>query len=963
MWLVFWFHVPNMLIHFTEGYKKRFYTMAKFEVPENKKITELEAEVLKYWKQNKIFEKSVDNRPEDNQYVFYDGPPFISGLPHYGHLLSSIAKDVIPRYWTMKGKRVERAWGWDAHGLTVENRVQKELGIKSRKDIESYGLEKFTEACYDYTSRVSSEWGWYIDRIGRWVDLENAYKTIDQTYMESVVWAFKQLYDKGLIYEGVRTSLYCPTCGTPVSNFEVAMDNTYRDVEHPSVTIKFNLTTGEFKDAYLLAWTTTPWTLPSNKALVVAEDKDYVLVELNNEKLILAEERLEQVYKLNPPPIKKTFKGKSLVGSSYRPLYDIYERNEKDFIVYTYPGMVNMEEGTGVVHSAPGFGEVDTEMGREIGLSMTMAINDEGVFTAGTKNKNPFEGMFYETANSKIQKDLTDRGLMSKDETIVHRFPYHDRCDTNLMHKAQNSWFIDVQKLKKDMLKNNEDISWVPKHIKEGQFVQIIKNAPDWCISRNRFWATPMPVWKSDDGDIIVVGSVEELEKLSGMKVKDLHRPYIDEIVIKKDGKTYRRIEEVLDSWLEAGSMPFAQFHYPFENEKKFEDNFPGDYIVEYVAQVRAWFNVMHRVSTAIFGKNSFKNVVATGTLAGNDGRKMSKTYGNYADPKEVLEQIGGDALRLYLMNSPLMVGENANFDEVELKTKSRNVLNPLWNSLKFFLIYASKHSWDSKDLRLPEDGHVLDKWIITRLHETIKEFSTNIEGYLVPPAVVAIEDFVDDLSRWYVRRSRDRISAGDNDALSTLYYVLLTFSKASAPIIPFISEVIYRNLAVGESVHLEDYPKYSEKTIKEGSMLVEQMANDRKVVSLALAQRAENKLSVRQPLSKLETSIQISFPEVIMSEVNVKEVKVVENLSEIVQLDTKITPELELEGMAREITRAIQSLRKKEGLLVSDTVEVTYPQSEKNDEVVKAHGDSIKNTTGTLSLTPGKEYAISKKS
>ena len=939
--------------------------MSRFKTIENKSIPVLEDEARDYWEKNKIFEKSVEFRPKDNQYVFYDGPPFISGLPHYGHLLGSIAKDIIPRYWTMKGKRVERVWGWDAHGLTIENKVQKELGIKNRKDIEAYGLEKFTQACYEYTSRISSEWKWYIDRIGRWVDMEHSYKTTDRTYMESVMWTFKQLYDKGLIYEGVRTSLYCTTCGTPVSNFEIAMDNSYRDVEHPSVTVKFKITSkGDFEGIYALAWTTTPWTLPSNRAFVVDEKATYVVVEANGEKYLLAKERLPQTFETVPEIIREV-KGNQLLGFEYEPLYEIYTSNDKDFKIYSYEGMVSMEEGTGIVHSAPGFREIDTDMGKSYELSMTMAIDDEGKFVPGTQSANPFEKMFYEKANKEIIQDLTDRGIIFKNEKIVHRFPYHDRCDTDLIHRAQDSWFINIQELKKDMLKNNKEINWVPSHIKDGQFVQVIENAPDWCISRNRFWATPMPVWESEDGERIVVGSIKDLEKLSGKEVGDLHRPYIDEVVIEKDGKVYRRREEVLDSWFEAGSMPFAQFHYPFENQQKFEKNFPGDYIVEYIAQVRAWFNVMHRLSTAIFGKSSFKNVIATGSLAGNDGRKMSKTYGNYTDPKEVLEQIGGDAVRLYLMSSPLMLGENANFDDTELRTKSRNILNPLWNSLKFFLMYAQSSGWEPEDEEIPTPANPLDKWIITRLQQTIKLFSESIENYLVPPAVRVSEEFVDDLSRWYVRRSRDRISAGDKEALSTLYYALLTFSKAVAPLIPFMSENIYKALSDGESVHLCDYPKFSEKLIKENEDLVNKMAQDRYIVSQVLAQRVEQNIPARQPLSKFETTLKVTFDEVVRNEVNVKDIVLVKELPEGMQvrLDIKISPDLELEGLMREMVREIQSLRKKSGLQVGDRIRASYPQDTKLDEVVSKFGEEIKKVVGATELAPGTSYEISKTS
>jgi len=941
--------------------------MTTFKDTDNKTIQQMENEISTFWKDHKIFEKSVENRSSNNQYVFYDGPPFISGLPHYGHLLGSIAKDIIPRYWTMKGKRVERVWGWDAHGLTVENKVQKKLDIKNRRDIEAFGLEAFTKACYEYTSQTSAEWNWYVDKIGRWVDIDNAYRTTDQNYMESVMWAFKKLYDKGMIYEGVRTSLYCPTCGTPVSNFEISMDNSYKDVEDPAVTIKFKVTTeGVYKDSYILAWTTTPWTLPSNRALVVAPDATYVQVTLEetpNETIILAKPRIDATLGTKPHKIINEFKGSDLVGLSYEPLYNFYVTNDKDFKVYSFENMVTMEEGVGIVHSAPGFGEIDTEMGQHYGLSMTLAIDDDGnVKDSTTPNiENPYKGMFYKKSNKFIRENLTTRGLMFNDGTIVHRFPYHDRCDTLLIHRAQNSWFVNIKDLKPSMLKNNENINWVPSHLKDGQFASVIENAPDWCISRNRYWATPMPVWRAEDGDTLVLGSIKEIEELAGKKVADLHRPYIDEITIQKDGKTYKRIPEVLDSWFEAGSMPYAQMHYPFENEAKFDANFPGDYIVEYIAQVRAWFNVMHRLSVALFGKNSFKNVISTGTLAGNDGRKMSKTYGNYTDPKEILETIGGDALRLYLMNSPLMLGENANFDETELKTKLRNVLNPLWNSAKFFLMYAKNTNWNYKNAVVSED--VLDKWIIARLKTVKKEFSENIEKYTTPNAIKPLEDFVDDLSRWYVRRSRDRISSGDNQALSTLYFVLVEFSKIAAPAIPFMTEKMYQDLVVAvdtttiESVHLCDYPVIEELTETELQILNE-MSLTREIVSTALSVRVEKGLKVRQPLAALyvkskKGEILEFYKDLIEDEVNVKKVEAVtEEILNVVSIDTAelviylditVTEELRIEGLARDMIRKMQDLRKEKGLSVADKITATCEDTEDNRKVIEMFGTEIK--------------------
>ena len=949
-----------------------------FKLPDKKQIPEMEDEILSYWKKNNIFKKSVEKNSEDNLYVFYDGPPFISGLPHYGHLLVSIAKDVIPRFWTMKGKRVERVWGWDAHGLTVENRVQEELGIENRRDIESYGLEKFTQACYEYTSRISAEWEWYVDKIGRWVDFKNAYRTTDQKYMESVMWAFKQIYEKGLIYEGTRTSLFCPTCGTPVSDFEIAMDNSYREENDLSITVRFRvITEGDFKDYYLLAWTTTPWTLPSNRALVVDDQETYVSVQFENNTYILAKKRLDFVFSDKNYEIKEEFLGKEIIGLEYEPLFTFYASKEGEFKVYSYEGMVTMEEGTGIVHSAPGFGEVDTEMGKHFNLTLMMTLDDEGKMLPGNQDSNPYEGMFYLKANAIILNDLVEKGVIFKNEKAVHRVPYHDRCNTLLVQKAQNSWFIDIQKIKGELIKNNEDINWVPEYVKHGIFEKTIEQAPDWCISRNRFWATPMPVWESKDGDRLVFSSIKEIEEASGQKVKDLHRPYIDEIVINKNGKEYKRRPEVLDSWMEAGSMSFAQLHYPFENREKFEKNYPGDYIVEYKGQVRAWFQRMHIISTLIFNSRCFNNVVVTGVMAGTDGRKMSKTYKNYPDPRGIMEKYGGDALRLYFMGSSLMSGENTNFDETELKNKQRNILNPLWNSAVYFLMYAQSNNWSSENKVI--SSNVLDKWIIIRLNQTISDIDKFLKLYNVPPAVKSLEGFIDDLSRWYVRRSRDRISSGDNEALSTLYTVLLEFSKASAPLIPFISENIYRTLQEEnldeKSVHLCDYPVFNNDLTDESQKILINMKKTRDIVSQVLSVRVEKAIPVRQVLSSSailkENDVPEEYKKLILEETNIKNIEVVDSLDEkpmwetdltnSIKLNIEITEDLLKEGKAREFIRNVQDIRKEMGLQISDEIVLTYQDSSDMSEIISLYGDEIKNKLLAKEIIPGEEIKVEK--
>jgi isoleucyl-tRNA synthetase len=606
-----------------------------------------------------------------------------------------------------------------------------------------------------------------------------------------------------------------------------------------------------------------------------------------------------------------------------------------------------------------------------------MTLDDEGKMLPGNQDSNPYEGMFYLKANAIILNDLVEKGVIFKNEKAVHRVPYHDRCNTLLVQKAQNSWFIDIQKIKDELIKNNEDINWVPEYVKHGIFEKTIEQAPDWCISRNRFWATPMPVWESKDGDRLVFSSIKEIEEASGQKVKDLHRPYIDEIVINKNGKEYRRRPEVLDSWMEAGSMSFAQLHYPFENREKFEKNYPGDYIVEYKGQVRAWFQRMHIISTLIFNSRCFNNVVVTGVMAGTDGRKMSKTYKNYPDPRGIMEKYGGDALRLYFMGSSLMSGENTNFDETELKNKQRNILNPLWNSAVYFLMYAQSNNWSSENKVI--SSNVLDKWIIIRLNQTISDIDKFLKLYNVPPAVKSLEGFIDDLSRWYVRRSRDRISSGDNEALSTLYTVLLEFSKASAPLIPFISENIYRTLQEEnldeKSVHLCDYPVFNNDLTDESQKILINMKKTRDIVSQVLSVRVEKAIPVRQVLSSSailkENDVPEEYKKLILEETNIKNIEVVDSLDEkpmwetdltnSIKLNIEITEDLLKEGKAREFIRNVQDIRKEMGLQISDEIVLTYQDSSDMSEIISLYGDEIKNKLLAKEIIPGEEIKVEK--
>lgn len=923
-------------------------------------FNKIEEDLLSYWKKEKIFEKSVSQRSKDNLYSFFDGPPFVTGLPHYGTLLPSIAKDLIPRYFAMKGKRIRRVWGWDCHGLPIENKVEEKLGLKNRRDIEKVGLKKFIESCYDYVSSTSPEWQWYVDHIGRWVDFKNSYKTMDQKYMETVIWVFKQIYDKGLIYKGKRTSLFCTRCSTPISNFEIAMDNSYKDKQDPAVTVKFLVKTkGKFQNSFILAWTTTPWTLPANRALVIDKKEIYINVKFQNCNYILAKKRLNNVFEKDKYQTLSQFKGSQLLGLEYEPLYDFFSKKLSDFKVYGYEGMVNMEEGTGVVHSAPGFGEIDTKMGKYYKLSMVDTVDDEGKFTSPVK---PWAGLYIKGKNGAdplIVKDLEKRNLLFKEETIVHSYPFCYRCQTPLIYKAQDSWFLNISKLKKQLYKTNKNINWVPKNA-NNRFLKGIENAPDWCISRTRYWATPMPIWECQKcKERKIVGSISEIEKLSGQKVKDLHRPFIDEITFKcnKCKSEMRRIKDVLDCWMESGSMPYGERHYPFENKKEFEQGFPADYISEYIAQTRAWFYVMHVVSNALFKTNCYKNVIVTGVIMGTDGRKMSKSFGNYPDPKEILQKYGGDALRLYLMASPIMAGENINISEEGIKNAYRKILLILWNSYRCFVTFANLADFKIEN---KSADNVLDKWIKAKLKLLHQKVSTSLDEYLIPPAVNEIADFVSDLSTWYIRRSRERFNNNDKNALNVFYWVLVELSKIIAPVTPFISENIFRNLTGEESVHLQDWPKL-EKINKEENELIEHMRLVRQICELGNAARKKEEIKVRQPLRKLKVlseKIEVSkeLKELIKDELNVKEVEIISGKGKLkIELDTKITPKLKTEGEARDIVRKIQMARKKAALSIKDPIKVILPSWPKEFE------KEIKTRTMARFMVKGEKFEIKK--
>lgn len=932
----------------------------KFQANSRRRAKEYEADVLARWKEEKTFEKSVRNRSEDNTFVFYDGPPFITGVPHHGTLLSSIVKDAVPRYQTMKGKRVERRWGWDTHGLPAENFVEKKLGITTRHEVG----EKISLAEYITTARESmvsnaALWENTIDRIGRWVEFKNAYKTMDKDFMESVWWAFKTLYEKGKIYEGERVLMYDTAWATPLSKSEVTMDNdAYKTVTDPSVFVKFWLK--DFEDSEgsrdktaMLAWTTTPWTLPANMGLFVNPDFTYAKVKVGNEFFILAKDLLEKVFvdeKKQPIPfeIVNLIDGTELIGLSYEPLFeDSKYSGEGEENAYKVWGAdyVSLESGTGIVHSAPAYGEEDFNFGKEYGIPVFHVLDEFGKYLSGE-----FAGNDVWEFNKPLAKILKERGVVWKIDYIRHEYPHNPRTGQRLMYRAHPSWFFDIQGQKELMIEQNENINWFPAHLKHGRFEKNIEAAPDWNLSRDRFWATAMPVWKSESGKIRVVGSYAELKELSGVELEDYHRPWVDEITFEINGEKYTRIDKVLDCWFESGSMPFAQFHYPFENKEKFEKNFPGDFIVEYIGQVRAWFYYVHAVNTALFGKNAFKNVITTGVVAGNDGRKMSKSLGNYTDPNELMDQYSADSLRFLLLSSPLLNGEDFALHDKDVSDIARKI-SMIWNMYDFFTMYASVDGWEcsgklsdpSKNLENP-----LDLWIVSRVHKLRNEITENMDAYNIPRALEGVLPFLDDASNWFVRRSRRRFWKSEDDgdktqAYQTLHYVLSYLALLLAPFIPFLAEELWDKMVGDGSVHLKDWPAAGEINEK----ILAEMAEVRGYVNEALALRAKNGVKIRQPLKEVVIPHVASdlkwFVEILQEELNVKGVSYIvlekdengEILShkpaEKVDFNFEITPELRAEGLMREIIRHIQASRKKAGLNVNDRIELNF-SSENED-------------------------------
>ena len=1147
----------------------------KFKHGTRRRAAEYEKDWVQRWKDDQTFEKSVAQRPVDNAYVFYDGPPFITGVPHHGTLLSSIVKDAVPRYWTMKGKRVERRWGWDCHGLPAENFVEKQMNIMDRRQIvtnsdqpapldkdgnplPTISLEKYITKARESMVANSETWQGVIDRIGRWVDFKGAYRTMDKNFMESVWWAFKQLYEAGKIYEGEKVLMYDTKFATPVSKAEVTMDNdAYQTVTDPSVYVKFKLLSGNTRhkitldksskilfvcnanvvrsqmaqafynhftktqnadsagvnaekystdeiptvadfdahlvaknldplavidlmrekgievgasqrtqltkgmlrdydlvinianrnqtpdwlkgdnvvwwkiedphaesrelaklacdevekrvkklisgevvdddiegteDVSMLAWTTTPWTLPANLMLAVNPDMTYCEVLVDGEKLIIAEEALERTLQDDKhQPLEydvlRKFPGSELVGKKYQPLDtgSTWPQNDKIHTIYA-ADFVSHESGTGIVHIAPAYGEDDFELGKANGIAPFHVIDDNGYYT-----DTNYKGLEVWENNKFIAKDLKEKGVVWKIEYIRHEYPFNPRSKQRIMYRAIPSWFFDIQGQKPLMLDENEHINWFPAHLKHGRFAKNIEQAPDWNLSRDRFWATAMPVWKGDRGTVKVVGSYAELKELSGVELDDYHRPWVDDITFEIDGEKFTRIDKVLDCWFESGSMPFAQLHYPFENQTKFEQNYPADFIVEYIGQVRAWFYYVHAVNAALaeigaFGeagaqhKNAYSNVITTGVVAGNDGRKMSKSLGNFTDPNELMDKFSADSLRFLLLSSPLLNGEDFALHDKDVGDVARK-LSMIWNMYDFFTMYAEVDGWEfDGELKDPlgELTNPLDIWIVSRLHQLVAEVERHMDAYNIPDALSPILPFLDDASNWYVRRSRRRFwkseDDGDkNDAYRTLHYVLVRLGYILAPFTPFLAEELYRNLTGdNESIHLKDW-------LTAGAVndqVLADMSRTRELINNGLSLRMKQdehqvSIKVRQPLqcaAYAGAKLAEYYEQIMAEELNVKEIRWIESLDEHladydvtegvikpeswVEISKHLTPELKREGLMREVIRHVQSARKKAGLQVDDRIELGITSSDSEiTQSVDMFADTIKAETLAVKL------------
>ena len=1027
----------------------------------------IEAKILQRWSEDNTFQESIDERPESDEYVFYDGPPFANGLPHHGHLLTGYVKDVVPRYWTMRGKKVERRFGWDCHGLPAEMETEKQLDVSGRVAITDFGIENFNNACRTSVLKYTSEWEETVTRQARWVDFENDYKTMDLDYMESVIWAFKQLWDKGLIYEANRVMPYSWGAETPLSNFEIRLDDATRPRQDPAVTVAFSLTPkdGDPGPMKMLAWTTTPWTLPSNLGLIVGPDLDYSIMELNNEYLVLGSATVGTYEKELEGAVEHgVVKGSDLVGRTYEPLLPYFaDRDDLNAFRVMAGDFVETEEGTGVVHTAPGFGEDDQRIAEENGMGMVVPVNDQGQFTDAVTD---FAGRNVLEANSDIIRHIRGLDRLIRHESYEHNYPHCWRTDTPIIYRALPSWYVKVTDIRERLVELNQEINWIPNNLKDGRFGKWLEGARDWSVSRNRFWGSPIPVWRSDSDEyprIDVYGSLDELEADFGVRPTNLHRPHIDELVRPNpDDPTgqsmMRRVPEVFDCWFESGSMPFAQVHYPFENKEWFEDHYPADFIVEYINQTRGWFYTLHVLAGALFDKPSFQNVIGHGILLAEDGQKLSKKLRNYTEPSEIFDKQGADALRWYFMNSNIVRGGDARISDRGIDEVTRQVMLPIWNAYSFFTLYANTDGYKA-EIRTDSTDE-LDQYILAKLGAVITATTERMDAYDLAGATEQVSSFLEALNNWYIRRSRDRFwspanptdaaegsgaeqsdhvdsrgsSAGSAEdkraAFDTLYTVLVNFLKVAAPFLPMISEEIYTSLTGEASVHLADWPDAAD--FPSDPELVANMDRVRTVVSAALRLREDEGLRVRLPLQLLTlagdgAASVADLSHLIADEVNVKAVEFADDLESfaafalqpngsvlgprlggdvqkvfgaakqgawtqnddgsieiaghtltpeeftlnvkpadgvtasalpsndaVVVLDTEVTPELEAEGLARDIVRAIQEARKTEDLVVSDRISLTLDLSPEGTEAVQAHESYVGEQTLATTITYG---------
>lgn len=916
---------------------------------------QLEEETLRFWKEKNILEKGLRANHGKKPFVFYDGPPFATGLPHYGHILAGTLKDIVPRYWVMRGHYVERRWGWDCHGLPVEFEMENELGLSGAYEVEKYGVAKFNDACKGIVLRYTKEWEEVILRTGRWADFKDNYRTMDMPFMESVWWVIQQLWNKGLIYQGYRVMPYSWRIGTPLSNFEASLN--YKEVQDPALTVRFK--SKKAPNRYLLAWTTTPWTLPSNMALAVNQELTYQELKSakTGETYVVASGYEGKLFEgeTTATPIS----GKSLLGETYEPLFPFFKDSKGAFRV-VHGEHVTATDGTGIVHTAPAFGEEDFTVCKREGIPVANPVDAGGKFTSQVP---PYQGQNVKEADKAIIKDLKAAGSVVKHETYVHNYPFCWRSDTPLINYAIPAWFVKLDPIKERLVKNNhEGTRWVPDHLRDGRFGNWLESARDWNISRNRFWGTPIPLWKCGEAKcegIVCVGSSAELEKLSGQKLNDLHKQFVDEVQLPcpKCKKPMKRIPEVLDCWFESGSMPYAQQHYPFENKERFEKNFPADFIAEGIDQTRGWFYTLSVLSTALFDKPPFKNVIVNGLVLASDGKKMSKRLKNYPDPKHILDTYGADALRAYLMSSPASHADDLRFSEAGVKEIVRSVLLPFWNAYSFFVTYALADDWKPKELGKLE--HEFDRWIVSRLHSLIGLVDEKMENYLLYEVIHPVLQFIDELTNWYIRLNRRRFWSEDDAAFRTLYYVLTEFSKVLAPVLPFVTDAVYQNLrsvSDPESVHLSAWPKRDKKRID--SILEAEMAIVQQILFLGRTIRDSNKLKTRQPLKELmvisaEAGVKDAVEKhmgVIASEINVKKVSF--STDEAKWVDYVAKPNAKVLGP--KLGKKMQSIL----AVIKGWGHETVAQLEKKGEIL-VDGEKITPTDVTIERKPKKEGVI----